>query len=439
MRRNLILILILSLALVIRTALPIISWICNGDTHRFFYSDTPTYLLPAQTLLNTGQYAVNGQPELLRPPGYPFFLIPGFFANALVFITLTLQIALSVITVALVYCIAHTLTINKQIAQYAGFLAAIEPLGVLYTSHLLTETLFTALLTSGLYALIRAHQKSTIYPLIIAAMLLATATYVRPIGIYLPCILAVPVALSRWPWQRLALFLLIALGLPSIWIFRNMAVANYLGFSAISAVNLYFYQSAAVKAQQQQISFVEYQNRLGYRDQNQYVAHHPGQKNWSPAQRYRYMADEGLNILMTSPFTYSVIHFKGMFRTLLDPGAIDLLKLLNAYPERGGLLGQISDQGLVKTLGYLLTERPFVFFSHIFMGVLLLVYYLLALLAFKTRIHLPAILLLATVFYFAILSGGPQSLNRFRHPIMPIIAVFAGIGVSTLRRLSPSK
>ena len=435
MRRNLIF--ILSLALVIRTALPILSWVCNGDTHRFFYSDTPTYLLPAQALLHTGQYAVNGQPELLRPPGYPLFLIPGLLANALIFITITLQIVLSVITVALVYAIAHALTTNRRTAQYAGFLAAIEPLSLIYTSHLLTETLFTALLTAGLYALLRAHQKSTLHPLITAAILLAAATYVRPIGLLLPCILAIPLALSRWPRQRLVLFFLITLGLPGIWIFRNMAVANYSGFSAISAVNLYFYQSAAVKAQQKQISFVEYQNHLGYRDQNQYFVHHPGQKNWSAAQRYQYMAHEGLNILMTSPFTYAIIHFKGMFRTLFDPGAIDLLKLLNAYPKRGGLLGQISDHGLVKTLVYLLTERPFVFWAHIFMGILLLFYYLFAFLSFKTVIRLPALLLLTTICYFTILSGGPHSLNRFRHPIMPIIAVFAGIGVT--RPLSPSK
>jgi len=195
-----------------------------------------------------GQYTVNGQPELLRPPGYPFFLIPGFFANALVFITTTLQIILSVITVALVYSIAHTLTTNKQIAQYAGFLAAIEPLSLIYTSLLLTETLFTALLTAGLYTLLRAHQKSTLHSLIAAAILLAAAAYVRPIGLLLPCILAIPLTLSRWPWQRLVLFLLIALGLPGIWIFRNVTVANYSGFSAISAVNLYFYQGAAVKS-----------------------------------------------------------------------------------------------------------------------------------------------------------------------------------------------
>ncbi|MDP6039767.1 MAG: glycosyltransferase family 39 protein, partial [Candidatus Latescibacteria bacterium] len=401
--------------------------------------DTPTYLLPAQTLLNTGQYAANDQPELLRPPGYPFFLIPGIFANALIFITLTLQIILSVITVALVYYIAHTLTNSRRTAQFAGFLAAIEPLGVLYTNHLLTETLFTALLTAGLYALLQAHQKSTLRPLIIAAILLAAATYVRPIGIYLPCILAIPLALSRWPWQRLAIFLVIALGLPSLWTLRNIAVANYPNFSAISAVNLYFYQGAAVKAEQKQIYFVEYQNHLGYRDQNQYLAHHPGQKNWSPAQRYQYMAGEGLNTLMTSPVTYAIIHFKGIFRTLFDPGAIDLLKLLNAYPERGGLLGQISDRGLVKALGYLLTERPFVFWTHICMGILLLVYYFFALLILKTKIRLPAILLLTTICYFTILSGGPHSLNRFRHPIMPIIAVFAGTGMGTLKRLSPSK
>lgn len=43
-----------------------------------------------------------------------------------------------------------------------------------------------------------------------------------------------------------------------------------------------------------------------------------------------------------------------------------------------------------------------------------------------------AVLLLAVGAYFVLVSGGPAAENRFRLPIMPIVCLFAGAGLSVI-------
>lgn len=430
---------IVLLALILRLTLPITSYLLNQNTQRFYQPDTATYLSPAQEWLQTGQYANNNTPELIRPPGYAFFLLPGIIANHVALITIALQIFLSLLTLYFTIKITSQITPNPDTQKWVGYFAAIEPLGILYASQLLTETLFATLITAALYTLIKSQQSQK--TILIAAILYAGATYVRPIGYYLPIAMLIPLIYTHIPLKRIALFILIALGLPILWQLRNIAVANYSSFSAISSINLYFYQGASIKAKQSGNSFSTQQRQQGYRDSSNYFQTHPKQRDWTPSQRLNYMSQEGTKLLLQYPFIYARIHINGLIRTLFDPGAIDLLKMLNAYPSRGGLLSQIVDHGLFKILKRLYTHYPFVFLTNVALGLLLLLFYILAILALKqlASVHkLPLLFCLVTCIYFVLLSGGPHSLSRFRHPIMPIIVIFAGLGQTYLKKTHSS-
>lgn len=431
---------ILLLALFLRILLPLVSWGITGDSQRFFQPDTPTYLHPAQEWLQTGHYAVQQTPELMRPPGYAFFLLPGIITGWVVPLTILCQILLSVTTVYVTLRIAQTITSNTTTLRLIGLLSAIEPLSIIYTSQLLTETLFTTLTTTGLYTLIRSSQSQKCT--ILSALLYAGATFVRPIGYYIPIILLIPLIYARCSPKQIALFILIALGLPGLWQVRNWSVANYTSFSAISSINLYFYQAASIKAKINGTSFTQQQDQMGYGNETQYLLTHPEQTTWTQAQKFKYMASEGLHTVLQHPITYTQIHTQGIIRTLFDPGAIDLLKLLDLYPKRGGLLGRIVDQGIIQTLISLIVTQPLIFIANLFLGLLLLAYYILSLLAFKPPISLPKmpiIFCLVTSLYFIALSGGPHSLNRFRHPVMPIVVIFAGLGFERLQQSKSRK
>lgn len=145
------------------------------------------------------------------------------------------------------------------------------------------------------------------------------------------------------------------------------------------------------------------------------------------------MRHQGMRILVRRPWTYAGIHVKGMARALLDPGAFDWLKMFKRYPQSGGgLLGSVVDKGVMQTLTELWRERPVLFWINLSLGLVLAAYLLLAAVGAISRgvCRGPgtAALLLVGMYFLAV-SGGPQAECRFRHPLVPLLCVFAGVGL----------
>ncbi|MFQ5901745.1 MAG: ArnT family glycosyltransferase [Thermodesulfobacteriota bacterium] len=426
---------VLLLAFIIRSIVPIIAFIVTKD-HRIFYSpDTGSYIRFATKLL----LPYKGTPEIVRTPGYPILLLPGILSGNTELITIFLQIILNCLTVYLIFRIALLLFKRVEIAMFCSVMYAVEPLSVLYAGKLLTESLFTSAITLFLYCLLKYLKDRAIYPLLVSSIALAASVYIRPISYFLPVfitgILLVWIFTKMQRDTRLILhvcvFLLLSSGLIGLWQLRNKIETGYSGFSAITDINLYFYQGASVLAAKQGISYYEMQDRMGYHDTETYLSNHPDQVEWSQNKKYEYMRKEGIKIVINNPFVYSTIHLKGMFRTLFDPGAIEYLKMFRLYPESGGLLGVIIDKGLVRTLIHLIRERPLIFWSNLLLGLIAALYLLLGLIALLSKNftnNMPMITVLSVGTYFLIMSGGPNSLARFRHPIMPIICILAGYG-----------
>jgi hypothetical protein len=403
--------------------------------------DTGTYVVPAQELIAHHRVFANGAPEIVRTPGYPLLLIPGLLAGRLLPVTILLQVLLSCFTVYMVYRMARLLFDSERIAILAATLYAIEPLSVLYTGLILTETLLTALAMLWLYFLVRYLSQPTLRDLLLSGIFLVASVYVRPIGYFLPVIVAFGLlswmVLSNQQAKRrllghLAAFLIVSLGLTAVWQVRNGAETGYFGFSAIAPSDMYFYDAASVLAVQRGVSFYEMQQRLRYLDQRAYFALHPEQRTWPIAQRLQYMGRESREIMLGSPLTYTRIHLEGIARVMFDPGAIDFLKLFDLYPKLGGLLGKAVDIGLPRTIGLLFEKHRPVFWTSVLLLPLNLLYLLCAcLVLFSWRlIRRPQIIAaIAAATYFVAISGGPIAVSRYHHPAMPIISAFAGYGL----------
>jgi hypothetical protein len=315
----------------------------------------------------------------------------------------------------------------------------------------LTETTFVVLFACFLYFLFVYLESRSKVMLIASAATLACSAYVRPIAYYLPvfvfAVLILWAASRRVLNRRLlvdsCIFLVIAMGLIGVWQVRNSVVAGYSGFSAIADKNIYFYKGAATLAAAQGRSYYDLQREMGYMRDETYFQNHPEQRTWQDGRRFEYMRKEGIRILRDHPLTYAALHAKGMMRALLDPGAIDYLKFFKRYPRSGGMLGEIVDEGLPHTVLRLARERPGIFWTNVLFGLLLLVYLALCATGIIGGRGLlsdaPLLILLCAALYFLTLSGGPNSLGRFRHPIMPMVCILAGYGLFTLRhhRSSP--
>jgi 4-amino-4-deoxy-L-arabinose transferase-like glycosyltransferase len=434
---------ILSLAFIVRIAVPLIVILTTGDYSLFYTPDTFTYIRPAEELLSHGRFYSNGLPELFRTPGYPLFLIPGILLGKVETITITLQIILNCLTTYLVFRVALTLFEDARIAAWGAFLYAVEPVSILYASKLLSETLCTFLTILFVYCLLKYFKTESLKILLLASLLLSISVYVRPAGYFLPIVIVV--VLLAWSLKKRKAvlfahtlsFLLCSFLIIGLWQLRNERETGYSGFSSVSDYNLYGYQAASVRAIQERVPYYEMQRSMGCPDKKIYLQNHPEQSYWDRGKIYHSMGREGLKIITREPVTYLLIHAKGIVRTLIDPGITEYLIMFKRHSWSGGLLGQALDQGLFVTFKDFARTMPIFFFGLLtLLGLYLVVSFGSAVVALFHKAFpygISTVAILCILGYYLLVSGGPVGYHRFRLPIMPLVCVFSCYGLYLLQ------
>lgn len=436
------LIVLMIVTLVVRLVYVLGAWLVTRDPAVFIEQDSESYLAPARDLLARGTFTADGAPDLQRTPGYPLMLVVGLWLGYPIAITISLQLLLSVVTSLGIFVLARDLTGDRRVGLIAIAVYAFEPLAIRQTVALGTETLFTTFVVWALVSMVRYAGGAKPLALIASTALLAVAAYVRPAGYYLAFGLVgflALVAIARRDWRRLAhaaLAVIVGVAIVLPWVRRNRAL-DYPGFSAIAAVNMYFYNAAAVEATKEGKSYLDVQTALGYRDARVYAQQHPEQVSWSPGRRFTYMRAEGSRIVRENLAVYARLHIAGMLRVLLDPGALALLEPYGLYVGNTGVIGIVVTKGLIAGVRRILETNPLGFLLLVVLGALLAVIYGFAIRGWLTggRRRDPATwLLVLTIAYFITVAGGPVGVGRFRHPAMPFVCVLAAIGIASVRR-----
>jgi len=437
-----VLIWLLIIAGAIRVAYVIGAWLVMRSPDVFIDPDSQSYLAPARELFARGSFTVDGIPQLERTPGYPLLLTLGFWSGHVAAVTIAIQVVLSVLTAFGVFVVTRTITNNVRAQLIATALYAFEPISIRATSVIATETLFTAMVVWAIALFVRHARESKFSPLIGGTVLLSCAAYVRPAGYYLTFGLLAFLALVRLAardWRRVSHIVVAgAVGVLVIlpWHVRNRAL-DFRGFSSITAVNMYFYNAAAVEARLQGKSYADVQTAWGYRDLDVYLARHPEQVTWSPGQRFTYMGVEGARIVKANLLLYARIHAAGMLRVMFDPGALTLLGAYGLYKGNSGVLSVIVTEGLIAGVRRILQTNLLGFMSLVVLGVALMLAYALALRGWlgDGRALDPAVLLVVlSIAYFIVVAGGPVGVGRFRHPAMPFVCVLAAVGIDAVVR-----
>lgn len=429
--------LLLAFLFLSRVLIALLIWKVSGPS-AFFNPDTDHYVLSADSLRH-GSFSVNGAPETFRTPGYPLLLVPALAYDHFVLVALLENFVLATLTAWLVWRVATHLLPGTRAGWWAVILYFLEPIGLLYSQQFASETAFTTLLLLFLWLFLRFLDSPTYSRLSLAALVLGGATYVRPVSLYLPFILSTVLLFfprGLPPRARLARalgFSLAMLLLLAPWVARNMRVADYSGFSSSGDWNLYFYSAAAIQAKLESRDFFETQIAMGANNNGLYFQLHPERRAWPPGRLARAQGREARQIIAAHWPTYVLIHLKGCVVVLFAPGATEILRIIGLYPQGGGLMNRLQNEGFVAAVIWLVRTNPLTAFLLPLLALQLAVYYMLALFGLR-RLNLSVrITWLALGAYFVMICGMPGAVARYRGPLMPMVCICAGAAIAHYR------
>lgn len=400
--------------------------------------DTASYLEPGGNLLWHGVFQTAGLPEIGRTPGYPVFL--SLLSTAGLPLAALAQCGVSVVNVWLTARLARVCGASGREARWAAWLMAFEPLTAIYAPRLLAETLFCTFLLLSLEGMASYCARHDLRRLALSGLALTAATFVRPASYFLPILWSLALLGLFWReggrrrWQAAAVLLATTVPFLAAWQARNSAESGFSGFSSIGVRNSYFYNAAEVAAHAEGKSFAQMQRTFGYPDEAAYAAAHPEQGGWSEARKLRFMQAEAGRILRGHWGEALREQLAGSAVVALTPAAAEVLEMAGleteARPER------VLDKGAVRSAWQMARAAPVHAATMALFEFWLLGLYLLAARgACSGRLTKTALgLLLGTSLYFLAISGGVQAVGRFRMPVMPIICVLAGVGLSGLCR-----
>jgi len=437
----LLVILVVSLSLRLGVFLAIYS----VDPSRILDDDSPTYYNPARALFRTGHFANSPEtpelPEVVRTPGYPAFIAGTWLIfGERYFPVIMIQILISVGTIMMTYVIARAVW-NPVAGLISSLLLSLDCASFNYSQKLLTETLFTFILIVAVFAgvsLALGKERKRKWA-IFFGVALALATLVRPISYYLifPILMVFLVSgiVTGRKWKEILLvFLLIALPwvvLVGGWQIRNFIATGSYEFSPTIGRKLLFSRGSGIIAQRDGITVQEARQKID--------ASLPDTEGWSRAELRDFYVKEGLSLIRQHPLLFIKTQMRGMAHVIFRPGEVEFLEYLTGkelitYSPVGDLLRLPFREYTRKWV----VDNPFLFlpflyemayFVIIYTGVIYSAWRIVSAERKSLVVHA---FIWVVMLYFLIVSAGPEATERFRVPVVPLLALYAGNGLSLL-------
>ncbi len=409
---------VIGIALLLRLLLFVVA---SPEPDRFLDGDSGDYSTIAVNLMEEGAYSSmesgTKKPNFRRTPAYPLFLvlIYSVFGSANYTMVALVQVLIGTVSVILLYRILVKLT-DPWIGFLGALVFALDPVSAIYANTVLTETLFTFFLVSGAYLFLSGIGSDSLWRYWFAGLVFGLAALARPIGLFLPLVLIVPI-LYRYRNNLLrslpvaGVLLLGSVLMTAPWFIRNFQVGNTIIFSSTTGYNMLFYRGTAVLAMEEDRDprSEEIIERLKERAEDRYTA------NMTEAEKSRVWWWMGMNIIKKRPVLYGITAAIGAGKMLFGPGRKSLARLLDAgNPPDGFLFWVLVGIESVFLIGFYVT---------VFVGFWFF---------FRTREFGNLIFFGSVLLYLVVVSAGPEAYSRFRVPLVPFLSVFAGAGLHRL-------
>ena len=439
-RRQTLIFLVLAVALVARFALFLGITYANPDG--FFRGDSVGYWRLSENIIHHATFSQDQSPPLKpahdRTPLYPLFLTALKAIGLAVPSIIVVQIFLSTACCLLVILLSYRLTGEWIPGILAGFFLALDIPSIAHANAILTETFFTFLLLSSIILLvIHLQTKHKSWPLYASSFLLGLSILCRPIVVFLPLFIFGAYWLycrkegRRVVWRAMG-YLTVSLLVILPWIVRNQIHFGTPFLETTGYGSMFSQRAAGVYAVRDNVSLEEGQQRIladFHREHGTpFQADHP--------RSMKARSDFAVSRILAHPLQYAYLHLRGDSHMLFKPLRSTLDQQLGiAKGDAVDLtaLGTESSASILERLRA--TTSTFTLVLVTLQLVLLVCLYATAAVgiadSFSRKNELFLLIFFLYIGYFCLLSGGPEANARFRVPIMPLLAIAAGIGATT--------
>ncbi|NIM94820.1 MAG: hypothetical protein GTO18_14060 [Anaerolineales bacterium] len=386
--------------------------------------DSKQYVQLAETMLDTGRYQdLTGEDlDLFRSPGYPVFLavILSITRGSLAAV-IVVQVILNLLCAVFLYLIGKSIG-SERVGLVASVVFLLSPNALFWSASILTETVFAFGLILAFLWMIKATDGE--FPLWVVGILMGALTLIRPIGLYLFILWALWLLFVkskridfRNRMKSTVIFLLGALLVVVPWFIRNTVQHDQFTLSSVSDVTIGSYHLA--------LTLVEAEGL-----------------QWDEAKVQVARMGGGLGaaaeVIRSHPVPFMKVQVNGLARTMLGTEAETWLFLISigGYPDLSMIVGSLlrGELGLNEALellssreaqvSVLLVAWGFVYSLALFGMVI--VGFIRGIRKSDPKIRAVLVLALITVLYLLIIPGAAGQ-ARFRVPIEPFLALFAGM------------
>ncbi len=317
-------------------------------------------------------------------------------------------------------------------AHLAAYMVLLSPEILLSQHQILSEFLFMIFLMLSVWLLIIWQRAGKLIYLMMAFLLLTVATFVRPTSIYMPFLIAGLIffflVFSDSIQRKLVTLalVLIALAIHIIavdsWKDRNFRAVGSTEFTTSKSVLSHEYIAAAIEARGEKKDWSEVRKEY----QLTYNA-------VSIMDRENFSSRKLLENIKKYPHESIKIFLSGFVTNAMDSGFGEWLNFLKLRSKESGIIYKYNNLSYTDFIYFLISNEKLLFLTS-FIGLLYMSTLWIGLFFALNRLPLqfPIALMVAVISYVLIISAGPQSLARFRVPVMPLIIAFSAVGLTML-------
>jgi hypothetical protein len=409
-------------------------------------------------------------PDCYRTPAYPAFLSIIYALGGTPFTAVVVQSLLSLLFVWLLIIMTRDIFGEKP-ATIAGWIAAIEPLSLMYSHQIMSDMLFVLFFLAAILifmnAVLGGKASRWVLSTSLGGILMGLAILTRPVGAYVPLLLAtlvmVSLCLKKDAWEdsevsehkekptvnslkklspRLACFLL-AMVLPvSVWVTRNYLVFNHLFLSTSADHNLLITITSQIVARVRnpEGNIPRWQIRIDIERELMEKMAREGKNVDSAPEKAAYFRNWSLGVIRAHPGLFAAYLVRGA-ALLFVSDITGLYQWLGFTSEGKGGLGILFRVGMVPALREYFGPRWQLWVAASFPLILFdLVLYTLALIGtirlWKDGSYYRLVVFALLLGYWIPVSA-IGAMPRYRLPMMPFLISLAAQGaVSLLGRLA---